>query len=277
MDMDKKTEYASNMIVETNFGSGHRLYNQLDYLNTLISEEDTITLGKIFNIESTKASELNAFVVEPYEIEKNLKVEYDYYMQHTDTIYTREFEIKDFEERLSDQDYRFQNIVAYSSENKIFKDLKTGIVNLVENNYFKKLYEIKNSELTIRKKIIEKDLKVIDSLRIIYKEVAILNAKNTNTPSTNIDLSGKRMSKNQDIELFRENNTLLYRIKEINQETLRSNFIMNIVSDFDSGKEYSSIRQKKWLKYGFLGFLVVFLVIMGLKLNTYISNYEKSL
>ncbi len=267
--------FSSEMIVDTNYKSGHRLYKQLNYLNTLVNEKDSVALGKIFNMPSTLASKVGPFAVEPYDKEKNLKIDYDSYMKYTDTIFTRGFTLLDYQERINDPDYRRQLITAYSLDKKAFKNLKTGVFSLVENDFFNKQLVSKKSELQRRKSIITKDLSIIDSLRQVYKKVAVLSAENSNAPNTSIDLSGKRDVSNKDIELFNQNEDLTASLNSINREMLRYGFIIDAVSDFDNGSKFEPLAAKKWFVYGVLGFLLSIMAILGLRLNTYLSNYEK--
>ncbi len=275
--LEKNVEdiYMSTMIVDTNYGSGHRLYKQIDLLNTLISEEDTIRLSEIFNIKPSKASTLNSFKVEPYDKEKNLVKEFDKYMQKTDTIFTRGFTVEKFAKRINNPDLEKQTITAYSSDKKIFNKLKGGIIELNENDYFKKRKKSKLQELSNRKVIVEKDLKVIDSLRNLYKNVAILSANNNTSSSTNIDLGGKQKTKNKDIELFNKNIDLVDRLSEINLEFVNYDFIIDPISEFNDGEKYSSLINSNRLKYAAFGFLLSLVVILAMRLNKYLTNYQK--
>ncbi len=277
LDADKKPKYKSTMLVETNFGSGHQLYNKLEYINSLIAQKDSITLNKIFNVPFNKIRPLKKIVIEPYEPEKNVMLEYDYYIQNTDTIYTfaQDFTIKDFQARMSDPDYRLQEITAVSSELGSFSKLKEGIISLVENKYFKNKFEIKNKELQDKKIILEKDLKQIDSLRVLYKNVALLEAQKEHAPSTNINLSDKGKLQNLDLDLFKERRSLLNQLKQLNEDIVRSNFIIKVVSDFNIGEKMNAISSKKWFLGSVFSFLLVLFSILGLKLNKYLLTYNK--
>ncbi len=277
LDADKKPKYKSTMIVETNFGSGHQLYNKLEYINSLIAQNDSVALSKIFNVPFNKIRPLKKIAIKPYELEKNVMIEYDYYIRHTDTIYTfaQDFTIADFQERMSDPDYRLQEITAVSSELASFSKLKEGIIPLVKNEYFKTKFEIKSKELQDKKIILEKDLKQIDSLRVLYKNVALLEAQKEYAPSTNINLSDKRKPQNLDLDLFKERRSLLEQLKRLNDDIVRTNFIIKVVSDFNKGEEIKSIRSKKWFLGSVLSFLLVLFSILGIKLNKYLSTYTK--
>ncbi len=277
-DSDKTPKYSSKMVVETNFGSGHLLYNQLAYINSLINQNDSITLAKIFNKPSNKITALKKLKVEPYELEKNVKVEYDYYLKNTDTIYTfaRGFTINDFKERMSDPDFRLQEITAVSSNPEVVLDLESGILSLVKNSYFENKYNIKNKEFQIKKQSLEKDLAQIDSLRVLYKNVTLLKAKKETTPSTNINFNDKTKPVNIDLDLFRQRETLLEQLQELNKEIFRSDFVIKAVTDFNKGEKMDSLLNKKWIYGAVLSFFIVLLFLLILKVNNYLNNYAKS-
>lgn len=279
LDLDKTPKYRSSMIVETNFGSGHRLYNQIEYINNLIGKRDTVAIGKIFDLPPTKTSKLRNIIIEPYEPEKNLKQEYDYYIKHTDTIFTfaRDFTIEDFAERMSEPDNRKHKITVISKDYTSFINMGKGIISLAESNYYKNKFNIKKAELNERKRILEEDLRQIDSLRNTYKKVAILNAKKEGEPSTSIDLSGKRRIANPDIDLFKQREKLLIQMKELNIDILRYNSIINIISNFNKGKEMDSISRQNWFLGSVLFFTLTLLVILLFKINKYLADYENKI
>jgi hypothetical protein len=275
LEMNKAPEYSSNMLVEINFKSGKHLYNQQDYLNTLVSNKDSEKLAKIFSISKKDASNLTGFIVSPYDFEKNLFVEFDSYMKRTDTVLTRGFTIKDFEKRINNTDYRVQKITAYSKDRTIFNKLKNGFINLMENDHFKGLLKLKSLELANRKEVLENNLKEIDSLREIYKEVALLNAKKTGTLGTNIDLSESTKKRNFDMDLFSQSNQILNLLKKLDNEKIGNEFIISVLSNFTLGVENNSLLHKKWLRFAFFGGVLMFLFIIGMNLNKFLNNYQK--
>lgn len=277
LDVKKKPMYSSKMVVETNFDSGHLLYNQLDYVNSLIEQKDSITLGKIFKKPSNEISSLKNLKVEPYELEKNLKVEYDNYIKNTDTIYTfaQNFTIDDFKQRMSDPDFRLQQITAVSSNPQVVLGLESVILSLVNNEYFQKKYDLKNQELQIKKNTLKKDLAQIDSLRVLYKKVALLEAKKEYMPTTNINLSSKEKQENLDLALFKQRSSLLYQLKNLNKEILKSGFVIKAVTDFNKGKKVNSILTKKWVLGVISSFFIVLFFLLIIRINNYLNKYSK--
>ena len=200
LNMNSAKVYKSDMIIETNFGSGHQLYSQQNYLNTLITSKNTKTLTDIFKISSDEAKTLAGFIVEPYDKSNNLLTTYDYYMQHTDTIYTQKFTVQDMERRLENADYRKQKITAYALDQTVFSKLNNGIINVIEHDHYKKILKLNTELLTSDKQILTKNLAQIDSIRNRYNKVAILSATQNASNGTNISLSDKPSTRNKDMD-----------------------------------------------------------------------------
>ena len=265
---------TSEMILETNFGSGHRLYKQIDLLNTLIEKQDSIQLGKIFHLKPSETTKFISFEVSPYQEENHSRIEYDYYMQNTDTIFTKDFEFSDFKKRVSSPDYRWQSVLIKTQEDVVFTNLQKGIFDLVINERLQEIYAIKKQELKKRKEIINTELNAVDTLRKHYSKAELLAVSNNqNSSSTNINLRENKSTINKDIDLFTAKKLLLLELTKLNKEIVRFDFILNVVSDFTYSKS-SVLDTKEWVKYGVYGFLLSLLVLLGFKLNTFVANYQ---
>jgi len=276
LEMNDEPVFQSDAILETNFGSGKELYNQTNNLNYLLGKEDYKSIAEKFNISIDEAKTILGFNIEPFEKNKSLIKEFDYYKQHTDTIYTRDLTPEVYAKRLQDEDYRLQKITALSFNQDVFNKLNKGISKISENEYFNKVLNLKVSELNSKKDLLKKNLIVIDSIREVYKKVALLSAKNENSSATNINFSDKKNSTNSDIELFKQTNSIMYQLKSVNEDIIRSGFIVNTISEFGIGYQEESISNKKWFKYGVLAGLLMILSILGLKFNKYLDRYNKS-
>ncbi len=274
IDMNKEKIYSSKMILETNFGSGHQLYSQNNYLNTLIAKEDLNTLSKIFNISNAESKSLTSFQVVPYELDKNILKEYDSYIQNTDTIYTKGFTIEDFAKRKKEPDFRLQLVTAQAKTQDVFNKLSNGIVSLIENTHYRSLLEAQKEDLEVRKTVLEKNLKVIDSIRKRYERVALLRAEKSTSGGTNISLAEQNEG-NKDIDLFKESKAILSMLRQVERERVSNGYISSIVSDFSLGKTNNNILSKKWFRYALLGFVLSIFGIIAIKLNTYLNNYQK--
>ena len=275
IDYKNQKSYVSNLIVETNFDSGVQLYKQINYLNDLVNKKDTLTLANTLNISIKEAAKFTDFNISPYQTSRNLYKAYDTYMQTTDTIYTKDFLVDDFKKRLGEYDYRFHNIEVQAFSNNVFKQTTPAIIALVENDYYKNLKNIKLNELNQKLTIYKKNLDQIDSLRYTYKEVAMKEADKSTSSST-IEIAKSDSEKNvNDIKLFETSNNILYQITSTNNEIIRNNNIINVISDFDKiGVVDKKLTHKKYFQFAVLfGGLMLLFILLKL-LNKYLSEYK---
>ncbi len=267
--------YVSNMIIETNYGSGIQLYKQIDYLNDLVKKKDSISLAQILNINTKEASQINNIEVNPNQPEVNLYKAYDEYIQKTDTIYTKGYKFEDFKKRIDKYDLRYHQININSKSKTVFSNISSSIIKLVENDYYKKLKDLKVNEIKQKLQVLNKNLAQIDSLRYSYKEVALKQAVNSSNSST-IEISKNENKKNEnDIELFNTSYGLLKSISWTNDELIRKNNIVNIISNFDKvGIPDKKISHKKYFQLPllFLGLMLGWILIV--QLNEYLNNYK---
>jgi hypothetical protein len=267
--------YVSSMIVETNYGSGIQLYKQVDYLNDLIKKKDTSALSKALNIGNREASQIEGIEVSAYQPEKNLYKAYDEYLHKTDTIYTKGFKFEDYKKRMAEYDLRYHKIGVTSKLKTVFFKLSPALINLTENDYYKSIKDIKVNELKQKIDILNKNLQQIDLLRNSYKEVALKEAEKLSSSST-IEFSKSENDKNEnDIELFKTSNEILNTITWTNDDLIRKNNIINIISDFDKiGVPDKNITHKKYFQYAVLFFGLMLVWILLGQLNKYLDNYR---
>ena len=269
--------YVSNMVMETNYGSGMLLYKQIDYLNDLVKKKDSASLANLLNIKTIDAIKISGFKVSAYQPERNLFNAYDEYLKKTDTIYTRNFKFEDFKKRVDEYDLRYHQIKVSSELNTIFTKLTPGIINLVENDYYKNKRNIKLNELLQKLKVLNKNLIQIDSLRNTYKDVSLKEAEKLTSSST-IEISKSDSQKDEnDIKLFETSNDLLNNISWTNEDLVRKNNVVNIISDFDMvGVPDKSITHKKYFQFAILFGGLMLLWILLQQLNKYLKDYKRS-
>ncbi|RLD82396.1 MAG: hypothetical protein DRJ07_08190 [Bacteroidetes bacterium] len=267
--------YVSDMIIETNYGSGIQLYKQIDYLNDLVKKKDSVALSNVLNIDINEAVSINEIKVFAYQPDRNFYKAYDEYLQKTDTIYTRGFTFEDYKKRIAEYDLRFHMIEINSKSKTVFANLSPSLINLVENNYYKQLKDLKVNELHQKISVLNKNLQQIDTLRNTYKEVALKEAEKLSSSST-IEISKSEKEKDEnDIKLFQTSNEILYSISETNKDLIRKNNVINIISDFDKvGVPDKNITHKKYFQFAVLFFGVMLGWILLRVLNRYLSSYQ---
>ncbi|MCF6296518.1 MAG: hypothetical protein L3J08_00795 [Flavobacteriaceae bacterium] len=277
LEYDKPEEYSSNLIVETNYNSGIQLYKQIDYLSNLVSKKDTISLAKALQISTTEASQIRTLEVMPHKAEKNLFKLYDEYLKKiNDTLFTKGLEIEIFKKRLNQYDYNYQEVFIKSNSKFGFNKISMGLKILVENEYFKRNKEIRKKQLNSKLAVLQKNLIQIDSLRSLYKKVKLKEAGKPSS-STTLEISQKVVDNNiNDITLFNTSNEILAEIESLNSQILRSNNILNFISNFEeAGVIDKKVMDEKYFHLAVLFGSVMLLIILLLQLNSYLSNYKK--
>ena len=115
----------------------------------------------------------------------------------------------------------------------------------------------------------------IDSLRNLYKQVLLKEAEKKNT-GTQIDLSSNTSKKENEIELFKIQQTINTRLSEINISKAEEGQIINKISGFGSvGQKVSVISRAPGL-YALLLVGLTLVTILLIELNTYLKNYKES-
>ncbi len=280
MGWNRKPLYTSDMVLRIAYDSGNFIYDRIDMLNNLIAANDIALLGKYLQIPESEARKIIGFHLEPIEPDRYMFLDYDDYMQHTDTVYTRDFTFDDFVKRKSNKDLRFQKINAISVSKNVFELINPGMKQLFRNPYFENLKQKKLDELTFEKEVITKNIHQIDSLRKRYKEIAYLDVKKRESSNSGVSFRTTNKSAykgNADLDLYRVSDSLLIKLREVNDLIVKNEDVVRIQSEFSLGELKSKITDKLWFRYGMLGFLLAFLVLSGIQFNRYLNRYEAQL
>ena len=97
------------------------------------------------------------------------------------------------------------------------------------------------------------------------------------TSNSTIEFSQKQFDNNKnDLELFNTSNRILLEIEKLNSQILKSENILNIISDFNEvGVSNNKITGKKYFQFAVLFGSLMMLIILLLQLNQYLVNYKK--
>ncbi len=275
LSLNQKPVFTAEMTVEANYGVASQLYKQIDVINDLVANKDTTEIARLFDIPISETSWLSGFSMEPIEPEKQRLKAYDAYMQETDTIYTREFEFNDYQQRLDDKDLSFFKIQANSIEPDNFKIYTNGLIKMAKTDYYINRKNKKLGELTFAQEEIRDNIYQLDSLRKRYNEVALIHAKKEGKDPSNLNFStSNAVQRNFDMELNSHSLNLLEELDKINKKIERHDRIIEVSSDFGNAVKNTSLLIKGWFKYAVLGFILALLVLSGINFNRYLSNYE---
>jgi len=268
-------KFGSEMLLQPNFESARQLYNNVNYYNDLVKQKDTTSLQKIFNLDKTGAASLQKFKIEPLIIDRDIINSYDNLISSVDTLTIKSYEYQDFKDSFTEFDYKVHKLTVTAQENDVFENLGDVIISsVVNNNYFKRLKSLTNESLNRTDSLYRQNLTQVDSLRKVYVEVMVAEAKKQ-TAGTNIDLGGEK-STTKELELFETNRKINADLKKIASQKSTRYEVINVLSSFQPiGTEIKEITKN----YAFLltvlaaGLMVLFLLLR--QLNIYLNNYKK--
>ncbi len=275
LDITLPKQYSSTMIVEPNFKSAQQLYKNMNFYHELVKQKDSILLAQTFNISVNEASKLKGFYIEPIKNENEKYEFFNDFIQEVDTTTVRNINIGEFKKAFTDYNYSYHQIKVKSLSNTIFEKLSLPIISSIENNpYYKYQKKINDENLLQNEKVLLKSLQEVDTLRKIYNEVLITEAKKTEL-GTSITLD-QGVKKTNEIKLFDKRLELNEELIDSNKEKAETTEILNVVSTFSRvGVKERDLLKKRTFILG-VGFGVLMLVfVLFRQLNSYLVNYRK--
>lgn len=273
-DFTQPKQYSSAMIVEHNFNSAQQLYKNVEFYHELVKQRDTVLLAEALDISMSEASKLKGFYINPIRNENEKYELFDKFINDVDTATVSRVDIKEFKKSFTDYDYKYHQIRVKSLSNSIFEKLSAPIVNSVASNpYFKNQKKINDQNLLQNEKVLIKSLSEVDTLRNIYNEVLITEAKKAGT-GTNITLA-QGVKKTNELELFNESLELNKDLISNNKAKAETTDILNVVSTFSKVgiKERGVFNKYTFLMGVGFGLLMLFLILFRC-LNKYLKNYN---
>jgi len=276
LETNKPIVYGSELLVQPNFKSARQLYNNVNYYNDLVKQEKIEKLQEIFKFEDKDAAaSLRKFEIEPLKVDSDIINGYDDLILSVDTLTIKSYEYADFKKSFSDYDYDIHKVTVIAEKNNVFDKLDDVIISsVVKNKYFNRLKELTNENLNRTDSVYRQSLSQIDSLRKVYMQVMLDEAKKEST-GTSIDLGGEKRT-TKELELFETNRKINYDLRKISEEKSNNYEVINVISNFQSiGYEIKGVTKN----YAFLlavlgaGLMIVFLLL--LKLNKFLDDYKK--
>lgn len=275
LEVKSEKKYGSELLVEPNFKSALQLYNNVNFYNDLVKQKDTVTLSKVFDLNMEDASSLKKFSIEPLVVDTDKINAYNDLILSVDTLTIKSYEYEDFKNSFTNYDYKVHKISVVATKNDVFNKLDDVIISSVVNNkYFNRIKELQNEDLNRTDSLYRLNLAQIDSLRRVYMEVMLEEAKKQTT-GTNIDLGGQKKT-SKELELFDTNRKINADLRNIAKEKSKNYEVINVISNFQPvGYEIKGITKNNAFRLGVLaiGFMTVILLL--LKVNRYLENYKK--
>ncbi|WOC39237.1 hypothetical protein [Polaribacter sp. HL-MS24] len=275
IEIKSPTTYSSELLLQTNFKSSTQLYADIQYYNDLVKQKDTARIQKTFGLDQDEAVSLKEFVIEPLRNENDIISGYNDLILAVDTLTIRSYDFQKFKTSFTDLDYNLHKVTVVSEKNDVFEGLDQVIISsVVENAYFRNLKILTNENLNRTDSIYRQNLAQVDSLRSVYMQVMLAEAKKESN-GTNIDLGGSK-STTKEIELFESSKEINEELGKTLNEKSEKYEVINVISNFQPiGNKIEGIRENKAFQFAFLGALLMIGVLVFHKLNRYLENYKK--
>ena len=275
LEIKKADTYEAELLLAPNFKSTRQLYNNVNYYNDLVKQKDTASLQKIFNLDKNVAASLKEFEIEPLKMDRDIINAYDDLILSVDTLTIKSYEYSDFKDSFTEFDYKVHKVTVRAEKNDVFDKLEDVIIfSVANNNYFKRLKKLTNENLNRSDSLFRQNLIQVDSLRKVYMEVMLEEAKKP-TAGTSIDLGGQNKT-TKELELFATNRKINADLEDISTQKSTKYEIINVLSSFQPiGTEIRGVTKNYAFLFSFLGvgLMVVFLLLK--QLNSYLHHYTK--
>jgi hypothetical protein len=275
IEFNKIDLFEAELLLEPNFKSTRQLYNNVNYYNDLVKQEDILSLQEIFNLDENEAVSLKKFEIEPIMIDSDIINSYDELILSVDTLTIKSYEYAAFKNSFTKYDYTIHKVTVTAEKNDVFDKLDEVIISSVVNNdYFNRLKKITNNNLNRTDSLYRQNLIQIDSLRQVYMDVMLEEAKKQ-TSGTSIDLGGQK-TMTKEIDLFETNREINKDLEEIIEKKSTKYEVINVLSNFQRiGTEVKGVTKNYVFLLGALGAGLIVLWLLLRQLNTYLENYNK--
>ena len=102
LEYSKEKIYRSDLLVQPNFSSTKQLYNNINYYNNLVKQENFNLLASIFKIDTIKASSLKKFEISPFIRKIDVINSFNRFVTTSDSLTVDSFNFHDFNDSFSD-------------------------------------------------------------------------------------------------------------------------------------------------------------------------------
>ena len=275
LEIKSSDTYSSVMLVQPNFKSVSQLYNNINYYNDLVEQKDTLGIQNTFNLDKETAASLKEFSIEPIANENDIINAYNDFVLEVDTATVSSYTFEDFKASFKDLDYKTHEINVIAEKNDVFNKLDEIIISsVVKNKYFSRVKELTNENLNRTDSLLRQNLGQVDSLRKVYMQVMIEEAKKQSN-GTSIDLGGEKRS-TKELELFATKRNLNSELTDVVIDKSEKYEVVNVISNFQPvGYKIGGVSENKAVQFSILGILLMVLILLFTKINTYLGNYKK--
>ena len=226
------SKYLATATLEPHFDSARQLYSNVEYLNDLAKQSDSIQLGTFFGISTADAATISTLEIAPFVTETRLLQEYNDFVIGLDSLVAAEISYKDFIKQMDDYDRKIHVLSVESSKQDLFGSLLSPLTKSVsEVSYFREQQATELANLELMDSITQVSIVQTDSLLSLFKDVKIIEANKEFSNGTNLYMS-ESAEDNAEISLLERKITLSNQLEEIRTNKLKARYVVDVVAAF---------------------------------------------
>ncbi len=269
----KKDYYKSSMVLSCDYLNTQILKNTIDKFNLLAAEKGTRGIQEVFpGLDSASAANIRRFEFKPFVSEDDV-VEMEVLREQLNNVTGEKKELVDkVIDRLEIDNKNAYEIAVYVYDPNIVKPLEKALVDYFRgNNYIKRRLEINHLKLEGREVKLQKELRKLDSLKIVlFRNYESLALKGRG--SNNVTVGAEEMLTNP-LEVFTKDLELHEELQEV-QEDLYLTPDFEVVDGFTSFQEPESASLLNILVIAFfVSILIGYLVLGAYSFDKMLANY----
>ncbi len=269
--------YVYEMAIIPNYESGIYIKNKLDYYNQLIQQKDHLTISNLFGIDQIDAKSITKFELEKIIDSKDLVEGYDDFIKQRDTSTIKEFPLKKYLQKDFSEFYYKKYIVRmYTNKPSLKKNINEHLVNdLEDNTYLNQKKALMLNTLTVKDSTYKSLLRIIDTIIVKDKKIALIAANNGDKSSSNINLNnGNNTNKDFDLlQLYKGTSTEL---AYMNEAKIKLGTIFQVIAPMEPiGKEKINFFLTTFFKVFAVVMFITLIIILYKPFIQYLDNYNK--
>ena len=266
-------EYVATATVEPHFDSARQLYGNINYLNDLATQKDSVQLASFFGISLSEAASLEKLEITPFVTKTSLLQEYNDYVMGLDSLVATEMSYKQYVKQISDFERKIHLLKVESTQQGVFQSLLAPLTaSVAQAKYFKDQQATQLANLELMDSITQVSIVQADSLLSLFEEVRIVEANKAFSNGTNLYMS-EATEDNAEIALLNRKITLSEQIEKIRLDKLKARNVVDVVAAFP---EVGYLEESFWKNMKTQGIAAGLLLLSLFYLTIHLDAFLKS-
>ena len=261
MDNLKEPVYSASLYVKPNYGSVRQVYENIQELNQLASEDKDIkSLSEGLGITMEQAGSIKEFSVAPDVDESEIMLSFSNYKKQLDSVSRLETSYDRYVESTAYYTYVIHRVIVKSTDKFVFKDLAGVLAERISTNAFiEKQREAQDFLFKGEIIAIDKQIRQIDSLTNLYLEIR----KNESEKESNSVSGGLLSGVESKVDLIDETDLVnkKFTLEKEKRDKIANKVLIentvNVVSDFPA----TGYEDLIWYQHFKLSIPIVFLAL----------------